>query len=147
MRSSFLTRTAWTRLLLVVLVALSCANNLISAQSTNCHSCLRKAIPAISKCSSLTVAQQETLNEVIIGKPLFDSVGTYKTQDPPGFTCLGAMMWDVIEYKGKLWGSCLDPANSCNWSEMMQWLSMITRIAAVYGTPNPPAQVLRNAPA
>ncbi|KAG0366669.1 hypothetical protein BGZ54_005045 [Gamsiella multidivaricata] len=147
MRSSSLLWVALSPLVLLVLLALSSSSTNVAAQSTNCHNCILKAIPTVGNCTSLSATQLQTLDKVILGQNAFSSISSYSTQDPTGFACLTALMWDIVEYKAKLWGTCLDPTNSCPWAEMMQWLEMIPKIAAIYGSPNPPAQVLQNAPA
>ncbi|KAG0205002.1 hypothetical protein BGX28_003252 [Mortierella sp. GBA30] len=146
MRSSSLLWTTLSPLVLLVLLTFSTTTT-VSAQSTNCHACILKAIPTVEKCTALTDTQLATIDKIILGQTVVPSVETYKTQDPTGFNCLNAMMWDIVEYKGKLWGKCLDPTSSCPWAEMMQWLEMIPKIASIYGAPNPPAQVLKNGPA
>ncbi|CAO3574243.1 unnamed protein product [Mortierella alpina] len=120
---------------------------LLAYVSTNCHACIRKAIPTVENCTSLTAPQLDLLDKVILGQEVVTSTELYKTQDPAGYICLTAMMWDIVEYKAKLWGTCLDPTNACPWSEMMQWLEMIPKIASIYGVKNPPAQVLKDGPA
>ncbi|KAF9943018.1 hypothetical protein BGZ67_008649 [Mortierella alpina] len=145
MRSSSLVWTTLSPLLLLVLLA--CSIPAISAQSTNCHACIRKAIPTVENCTSLTAPQLDLLDKVILGQEVVTSTELYRTQDPAGYSCLTAMMWDIVEYQAKLWGTCLDPTNSCPWSEMMQWLEMIPKIASIYGVKNPPAQVLKDGPA
>lgn len=136
MRSSSLVWTTLSPLLLLVLLA--CSVPAVSAQSPNCHACIRKAIPTVENCTTLTAPQLDLLDKVILGQEVVTSTELYRTQDPAGYSCLTAMMWDVVEYKAKLWGTCLDPTNSCPWSEMMQWLEMIPKIASIYGVKNPP---------
>ncbi|KAF8928927.1 hypothetical protein BGZ58_009276 [Dissophora ornata] len=150
MRSTSLAWTPLRPLLLLALLAfssLSAITPAVSAQSTACHSCILSTIPTVANCTSLTATQLTTLDQVILGLNAFSSPDAYKTQDAAGFSCLTALMWDVVEYKAQLWGRCLDPTNSCPWSEMMQWLEMIPKIAAIYGAPYPPAQVLKDGPA
>ncbi|KAF8932048.1 hypothetical protein CPC16_008245 [Podila verticillata] len=113
------------------------------AQSTNCHTCIQKAITAVANCTTLTATQLTTIDTIIHGA----DVSNFQTQDPTSFSCLVALMWDSIQYKGQLWGKCLNPDTACPWAEMMQYLEMIPRTAAIYGAPNPPAQVLLNGPA
>ncbi|KAF9188541.1 hypothetical protein BGZ50_001263 [Haplosporangium sp. Z 11] len=132
---------------LIAAVLLLTFSSTTSAQSDKCHACIRKAIPSVSACAALTPTQVDTLDKVITGQEAFSAVETYRTQDPSGYECLVALMWDIVEYKGQLWAKCLDPANSCPWAEMMQWLEIIPKIASIYGFKNPPAQVLKNAPA
>ncbi|KAG0273699.1 hypothetical protein BGZ95_010502 [Linnemannia exigua] len=134
--------TFWTALLLALLALVS-----VSAQSTNCHACIRKAVPLVSNCTSLSTAQLDNLDKVMIGSPVYSAVDQFKTTDAAGFGCLTALMWDSVQYKGKLWNACLDPANSCPWAEMMQWMEIIPKLASIYGAPSPPAQVLVGAPA
>ncbi|KAG0343368.1 hypothetical protein BG004_005366 [Podila humilis] len=118
------------------------------AQSTGCHACIQKAFQTVDKCASLTPAQLTTVDTIVHDsyKGAADT-SSLQTSEPAVFACLVALMWDSIEYNGKLWGSCLQPETACPWSEMMQYLTMIPRIAAVYGAPNPPAQVLLHGPA
>ncbi|GJJ68374.1 hypothetical protein EMPS_00720 [Entomortierella parvispora] len=130
----------------ITILALS--SSFVSAQSDPCHACILKAIPSVGNCTSLTSTQLSTLDTVILGQaPPGGSVDSFKTANPQGFACLNSLMWDIVEYKGQLWGQCLDPTSSCPWAEMMQWLEMIPKIAAIYGAPNPPAQVLKGGPA
>ncbi|KAF9895685.1 hypothetical protein BX616_009055, partial [Lobosporangium transversale] len=76
--------------------------------------------PSLSSCSSLNPTQLATLEKVILGQKVFDSVELYKTTDGTGFNCLTQLMWDVVEYKGQLWRQCFDPTKACSWVEMMQ---------------------------
>ncbi|KAG0323781.1 hypothetical protein BGZ99_002493 [Dissophora globulifera] len=147
MRSSAFRPFAFLALLAFSFSSSSHTGAVVSAQSTNCHSCILKAIPTITNCTTLTTAQLNTLDQVILGQNAFSSPDSYKTQDATGFNCLTALMWDIVEYKAQLWGHCLDPTSSCPWTEMMQWLEMIPMIAAVYGSPSPPAQLLKDGPA
>ncbi|KAF9119821.1 hypothetical protein BGW39_011897 [Mortierella sp. 14UC] len=135
--------TLWTTLLLALLALVS----VTSAQSTNCHACIRRAIPSVSNCTSLSATQLDNLDKVIVGSNVYSSVDQFKTTDAAGFGCLTALMWDSVQYKGKLWGTCLDPVNSCPWAEMMHWMEIIPKLASIYGAPSPPAQVLVGAPA
>ncbi|KAI1320922.1 hypothetical protein EDD11_009245 [Mortierella claussenii] len=149
MRASSLARSALSPLFLLLAITLSVLSSLsfTSAQSDKCHACILKAIPTVANCTSLTATQLATLDKVILGETAGTTVSGYKTSDAAGFTCLTALMWDIVEYKAQLWGKCLDPTNGCPWPEMMQWLEMIPKIAAIYGSPNPPAQVLKDGPA
>ncbi|KAF9901636.1 hypothetical protein EC991_005823 [Linnemannia zychae] len=140
------TSSLWTTLLLALLAALATVS-LTSAQSTNCHACIRKAIPTVNNCTTLSTAQLDNLDKIIIGSTVYSQVDQFKTTDAAGFGCLTALMWDSVHYTGKLWSTCLDPVNSCPWAEMMQWLEMIPKLASIYGAPSPPAQVLVGAPA
>lgn len=106
------------------------------AQSTNCHTCIQKAIPAVANCTTLTATQLTTIDTIIHGA----DVSNFQTQDPASFNCLVALMWDSIQYRGQLWGKCLNPDTACPWAEMMQYLEMIPRTAAIYGAPNPPVR-------
>ncbi|KAF9583984.1 hypothetical protein BGW38_007957 [Lunasporangiospora selenospora] len=136
-------QSAFRPLTFLLLVALALSG---SAQTPTCLSSIVSAIPSVQDCAGLSASQMTELNTIILGMKPTQPIESYKTRDPTGFKCLTAMMWDIVEYKGKLWGSCLD-ATKCSWSEMMQWLEMIPKVAAVYGAPNPPAQVLKNGPA
>ncbi|KAG0018542.1 hypothetical protein BGZ82_000406 [Podila clonocystis] len=139
MRSSFSFLVA----LISTLIALTSFTT--QAQSTNCHACIQKAIPAVNNCTTLTPTQLTTVDAIIHGADKDPS--SFKTQDPASFNCLVGLMWDSIQYKGQLWGQCLSPDTACPWAEMMQYLEMIPRTAAVFGAPSPPAQVLLNGPA
>ncbi|KAG0338388.1 hypothetical protein BG000_004061 [Podila horticola] len=139
MRSSF----SFLVVLISTLIALTAFTT--QAQSTNCHTCIQKAIPAVANCTTLTPTQLTTVDDIIHGANKDPS--SFKTQDPASFNCLVGLMWDSIQYKGQLWGKCLSPDTACPWAEMMQYLEMIPRTAAVFGATNPPAQVLLNGPA
>ncbi|KAG0380468.1 hypothetical protein BGX24_008103 [Mortierella sp. AD032] len=133
--------TLWTTLLLALLALVS-----VSAQSDNCHACIRKAVSTVSNCTTLSTAQLDNLDKVMVGANVYSSVDLFKTTDAAGFGCLTALMWDSVQYKGKLWAACLEPTKSCPWAEMMQWMEIIPKLASVYGAPTPPAQVLVGAP-
>ncbi|KAF9098857.1 hypothetical protein BGX29_001711 [Mortierella sp. GBA35] len=137
----------WAPLLLLVILALTTISTLVSAQSIKCHACIRKAVPTVTNCTSLPATSLETLDKIILGAKVVESVETYRTTDPAGLQCLTDLMWDSVHYKGKLWSTCFDPANSCPWAEMMQWLEIIPKVASIYGAGAPPAQVLVGGPA
>ncbi|KAF9335274.1 hypothetical protein BG006_000492 [Podila minutissima] len=139
MRSSFSFFVA----LISTLIALTSSTT--QAQSTKCYACIQKAILTVAGCTTLTPTQLTTVDSIIHGADKNPS--GFKTQDPASFNCLVGLMWDSIQYKGQLWGNCLNPDTACPWAEMMQYLEMIPRTAAVFGAPNPPAQVLLNGPA
>ncbi|KAF8938386.1 hypothetical protein BGZ47_008619 [Haplosporangium gracile] len=146
MRSSSTIWTVLSPLLLLVLLALTSTPATVTAQSDKCHACIRKAISTVPDCAGLTSTSLDTLDKIIIGSSTVD-VDKYRTSDPAGLKCLTALMWDSVQYKGKLWGGCLDPDNACPWAEMMQWLEIIPKVASIYGAGAPPAQVLVGAPA
>ncbi|KAH7049781.1 hypothetical protein BKA57DRAFT_323834 [Linnemannia elongata] len=146
MRSSSTLWTALSPLLLLLILALT-STTTVTAQSDKCHACIRKAITTVPDCAGLTPTSLDTLDKIIIGSAIADSTDKYKTSDPAGLKCLTALMWDSVQYKGKLWGGCLDPVNLCPWAEMMQWLEIIPKVASIYGAGNPPVQVLVGAPA
>ncbi|KAG0326332.1 hypothetical protein BGZ99_009684 [Dissophora globulifera] len=108
--------------------------------------CIHGSIPFVADCTSLTQTQLATLDSVIHGVRVYTNIGDYRTKDPGAFGCLKSLMWDVVHYNANLWSTCLDPETRCSWHEMMHYLEMIPKIAASYGVPNPPAQVLVNPP-
>ncbi|KAF9133836.1 hypothetical protein BGX30_012138 [Mortierella sp. GBA39] len=136
MRSSSTIWTALSPLLLLLILALT-STTTVAAQSDICHACIRKAITTVPDCASLTPASLDTLDKIIIGSA-DDATDKYKTSDPAGLKCLTALMWDSVQYKGKLWGGCLDPRTACPWAEMMQWLEIIPKVASIYGAGAPP---------
>ncbi|KAG0293675.1 hypothetical protein BGZ96_002466 [Linnemannia gamsii] len=106
-----------------------------------------KAIPTVPNCAGVSATTLDTLDKIITGSVIPGTVDAYGTTDPAGLKCLTALMWDIVQYKGKLWGGCLDQTNNCPWAEMMQWLEIIPKVASIYGAGAPPAQVLVGAPA
>ncbi|KAF9385286.1 hypothetical protein CPB97_004949 [Podila verticillata] len=136
-------RSSLSFLVVIISTLIALTGFSAQAQSTNCHACIQKAIPTVANCTTLTATQLTTIDTIIHGA----DVSNFQTQDPTSFSCLVALMWDSIQYKGELWGTCLNPDTACPWAEMMQYLEMIPRTAAIYGAPNPPAQVLLNGPA
>ncbi|KAF9896506.1 hypothetical protein BX616_007310, partial [Lobosporangium transversale] len=110
----------------------------VSAQSQNCHSCIKRTVPLVDNCSALTPAQYQTLDKLIHGAKVHENIGVYHREDPKGFDCLVALMWDIVHYKAKLWGACLDPKTACPWGEMMHYFTIIPKIASIYGAQNPP---------
>ncbi|KAI7819196.1 hypothetical protein BC939DRAFT_460527 [Gamsiella multidivaricata] len=144
MYSSF----SWRTLFLLSLGLLSAFTiQITSAQSDNCHSCIKRAIPSIPDCVGLSTAQLSTLDTIMHGNDVYDKVEQFRTAEPAAFKCLDAMMWDILHYKAKFWSQCLEPKAACSWSEMMQYLTIIPRISGVYGVKNLPAQVLIDGPA
>ncbi|KAI1320843.1 hypothetical protein EDD11_009800 [Mortierella claussenii] len=117
-----------------------------SAQSANCHACIRRVTPTITNCTGLTTTQLGTVDSVIHGVKLFAGIDDYLSKDPAGFRCVSAMMWDIVRYRGHLWSNCLNPTTACPWAEMMQYLTMIPKIASIYGAQNPPAAILVDPP-
>jgi hypothetical protein len=102
---------SWRRLLLLCLpIILLSYIPVITAQSTQCHGCILKAIPMVEICATLTSAQLATLDRVIHGGQAF-------TTPSAGFQCLVSLMWDVVHYKAKLWGHCLDSQSACPWTD------------------------------
>ncbi|KAF9427854.1 hypothetical protein BGZ94_004007 [Podila epigama] len=139
MRSSWFSTLVSLALSLIILVA--CTPSLITAQSDNCHACIQRTIPTVKECTSINPTQQALLDDLIHGKKLPDYTSSYSslaTKDPVTFACLEGLMWDSVHYKAQLWSKCLDPAAACPWTEMMQYMTIITRMAAVYGAKNPP---------
>ncbi|KAG0332785.1 hypothetical protein BG004_001098 [Podila humilis] len=141
MRSTFSAILASLALLLLISFA-----PFSNAQSPNCHACIQRTIPTIANCTSLTPTQLDSLDKAIHGIKLFPESSGFRTAEPAAFECLSQLMWDIVHYKASLWSKCLDPAAGCPWPEMMQYMTIIPRIAAVYGAKNPPAQVLVDPP-
>lgn len=137
MRSSSTIWTALSPFLLLIILALT-STTTVTAQSDKCHACIRKAITTVPDCAGLTPTSLDTLDKIIIGSAIPGSTDTYKTSDPAGLKCLTALMWDSVQYKGKLWGGCLDPGTACPWAEMMQWMEIIPKVASIYGAGAPP---------
>ncbi|KAF9308825.1 hypothetical protein BG003_010559 [Podila horticola] len=141
-------RSSWSILasLALFLVLSLSSSSFTSAQSPNCHACIKRVVPTVANCTTLTPAQLNTVDLAIHGHKFGEESSTFKTTEPAAFQCLAALMWDSVHYKATLWGKCLDPAASCPWSEMVQYMTIIPRMAAIYGVPNPPAQVLVDPP-
>ncbi|KAF9921378.1 hypothetical protein FBU30_008626 [Linnemannia zychae] len=134
------------RPLVLLLATLFAFISTTTAQSEPCHACILSAIPKVASCTGLPATSLTTLDKIILGMSVTESVDSYRTTDPAGLQCLTALMWDSVHYSGKLWGSCFNPTNACSWAEMMQWLEIIPKIASIYGAGTPPAQVLVGAP-
>ncbi|KAG9322691.1 hypothetical protein KVV02_008268 [Mortierella alpina] len=109
-----------------------------SAQSDTCHACITRSIPLVANCAALTPSSYKNLDEVIHGIEVYSTPYQYRDVDPDGFTCLNALMWDIVYYRATLWGSCLDPTAACSWVEMSHYLEMIPKIASIYGAKDGP---------
>ncbi|KAG0090486.1 hypothetical protein BGZ93_007664 [Podila epicladia] len=138
-------RSSLSFLVALISTSISLTSSTTQAQSTKCHACIQKAILTVAECTTLTSTQLTTVDSIIHGADKNPSY--FNTREPASFNCLVGLMWDSIQYKGQLWSKCLSPDTACPWAEMMQYLEMIPRTAAVFGAPNPPAQVLLNGPA
>ncbi|KAF8924816.1 hypothetical protein BGZ58_001401 [Dissophora ornata] len=132
---------------LLLLLSLVPNVNVATAQSTACHTCITNAILSITNCNSLTSSELTSIDSIIHGKKINTNLRQYSTSDPKGFSCLEALMWDVVNYKAKLWGQCLNPTAACPWAEMMQYMEMIPKTASIYGAMNPPPIALVDPPA
>ncbi|KAG0085333.1 hypothetical protein BGZ93_007891 [Podila epicladia] len=138
-------RSSWSilaSLALFFVLAIS-SSSFTSAQSPNCHACIKRIVPTVANCTTLTPAQLNTVDLAIHGHKFGEESSTFKTTEPAAFECLTALMWDSVHYKASLWSKCLDPASSCPWAEMMQYMTIIPRMAAVYGAKNPPLNKLK----
>ncbi|KAF9111946.1 Succinate--CoA ligase [GDP-forming] subunit beta, mitochondrial [Mortierella sp. AM989] len=118
-----------------------------NAQSENCLSCIKRAIPTVTNCEALSSAQYAVIEKLIHGANVHTSVEQYKVAEPVAYNCLVSLMWDIVHYKAKLWGTCLQPKTACPWPEMMHYMEMIPKVASIYGVKNPPSQVLVDGPA
>ncbi|KAF9155516.1 GTP-binding nuclear protein gsp1/Ran [Linnemannia schmuckeri] len=114
----------------------------VAAQSPGCYSCIQKNIPKVQNCTFLSPKQYATLEKVIYGVKLYETSSVYATVDPAGQNCLVSLMWDVVHYKAQLWSHCLDPMMYCSWNEMMLYMSLIPRIASIYGATDVPPIVV-----
>ncbi|KAG0046839.1 hypothetical protein BGZ83_007994 [Gryganskiella cystojenkinii] len=113
-------------------------NSQISAQSPNCHNCIKRAIPKIGNCTALTPTQLTTLDTLLHGAKLYSNASLFRVNEPAAFDCLVSLMWDIVHYKATLWDQCLDPGVGCPWLEMMHYFTIIPRIASLYGVNDPP---------
>ncbi|KAG0237273.1 hypothetical protein BGW41_000231 [Actinomortierella wolfii] len=86
----------------------------------------------------------DRLDKIIHG--MDKTYNTFKTEDPAAMACLTAIMWDVVHYKAELWKGAFNPNTACTWTEMMQYFTIIPKVAAVFGTPTPAAYELVGAP-
>lgn len=113
----------------------------VTAQSPGCYSCIKKTIPTVQNCTSLSPKQYATLEKVMYGVKVYETSSVYATVDPAGQSCLVSLMWDIVHYKAQLWSHCLDPVMICSWNEMMLYMGLIPRIASVYGVPDVPVNI------
>ncbi|KAF9539135.1 hypothetical protein EC957_005776 [Mortierella hygrophila] len=121
-------------------------SSFVAAQSPGCYSCIKTAIPTVQNCASLSPKQYATLEKVMYGAKVYETSFDYATADPAGQSCLVSLMWDVVHYKAQLWSNCFDPATACSWNEMMLYMTLIPKIASIYGAPDVPAPILVDAP-
>ncbi|KAI9232054.1 MAG: hypothetical protein BYD32DRAFT_429321 [Podila humilis] len=135
-------RSTWSMLASLALILIFTLASSTSAQSDTCHACIKKTAPTVTNCTTLTPTQIDTLDKAIHGAKLYEESSGFRVAEPAVFECLSALMWDSVHYKAVLWSKCLDPAAACSWTEMMQYMTIIPRMAAVYGAKNPPVSSL-----
>ncbi|KAF9584128.1 hypothetical protein BGW38_007488 [Lunasporangiospora selenospora] len=119
------------------------------AQTQGCLKCIQTTIPKVKGCTQLSQTQLTELDTIIHGikaKNYQSDYSTYSTKEPVGFKCLSELVYDSVHYKATLWSTCLDPRDRCSWTEMMQYMQIITRMGPVYGLKEPPAQILVDSP-